>query len=200
MNLEPLDVRSAPRIAQIHTVALAGDFLPSLGAPFLTQLYRGILELELGFGHVAVDDSGVIGFVLGSVDTERLLRTVMMRWAWSLGWSMLPALWRRPALVKYALQTLTYTQREAAVSARAELVVIAVDAAKRSQGAGTALCEALEADFRRQGIREYKVTVNADNEGANRFYERQGLSLAYSFHLYDRLWNLYTRAVPAAAP
>jgi ribosomal protein S18 acetylase RimI-like enzyme len=194
MNVQPLTVDHAQRIAEIHAQALAGDFLPSLGIPFLAELYRGILGLGLGFGFVTVND-GVSGFVLGSDDTSALFRTVMLKRAIPLGLRLLPALVRRPALLRNIIQTFTYPEQEGKVPVAAELVVIAVDATVRGQGQGAALCNALEADFRRRSITRYKVTVNQSNDGANRFYQRQGFQLADRFRLYDRGWNLYTRTL-----
>jgi ribosomal protein S18 acetylase RimI-like enzyme len=196
MNVEPLTISHAQRVAEIHASALAGDFLPSLGVPFLAELYRGILGLGLGFGFVTTSESGVSGFVLASDDTSALFRTVMMKRAIALGMRLLPALVRRPTLLRNIIETFTYPEQEGKVPVAAELVVIAVDATMRSKGQGAALCDALDADFRRRAILRYKVTVNQSNDGANRFYQRQGFQLADSFRLYGRGWNLYTRTLP----
>ena len=195
MNVQPLERAQARRIAEIHAEALKGDFLPSLGVRFLTELYRGMLDLGLGFGFVAVESGRVVGFVIASEDTSRLFRSVMLRRALPLGWHILPALVRRPALLGNVLQTLSYTRQEEAVTVTAELLVIAVDPEQRSHGLGAALCRALEQEFRRRGRGQYKVTVNQGYDGANRFYRRQGFALAHSFRLYGRLWNLYTRTL-----
>jgi len=195
MSIEPLAAAHAPRIAEIHAEALAGDFLPSLGVRFLIALYRAILDLRLGFGFVAVDAGQVVGFVLASADTSALFRRALLRRGPALAWGLLPALLRRPALIGNLLQTFAYPQREGNVDAPAELVVIAVDAARRNSGVGAALCRALDEDFARRGVARYKVTVNADNAGANRFYRRLGFESAYSFTLYGRQWNLYTRSL-----
>jgi len=195
MNVQPLTIGHARRIAEIHAQALAGDFLPSLGVPFLTELYRAILGLRLGFGFVTGVDDWITGFVIASEDTSTLFRKVMLRRAVPLGLHMLPAVVRRPTLLRNIIETFTYPEQEGGVPIPAELVVIAVDASRRGHGEGAQLCAALDAEFRRRGITCYKVTVNQGNEGANRFYTRHGFELAYSFTLYKRSWNLYTRAV-----
>jgi ribosomal protein S18 acetylase RimI-like enzyme len=195
MTIAKLRVDHAARVADIHARALAGDFLPSLGVGFLTELYRGILGLGLGFGFATLVDNRVAGFVLASEDTSALFRTVLRRRAIPLGLRLAPALLRRPSLVRNIIETFTYPQHESAVPVSAELVVIAVDTAQRGAGIGAALCSALDADFRRRGITRYKVTVNQSNDGANRFYKRQGFELAHAFTLYGRAWNLYTRTL-----
>jgi ribosomal protein S18 acetylase RimI-like enzyme len=193
MRIEPMTLGHTQRMAEIHAQALAGDFLPSLGVGFLAELYRGILGLGLGFGFVAGDGKDIGGFVIASEDTSRLFRSVLMRRSIPLGLRLVPALARRPMLLRNIIETFTYPEHEGALPIPAELVVIAVDATRRGQGAGAALCAALDAEFRRRSIRRYKVTVNQSNDGANRFYVRQGFELAYSFRLYGRGWNLYTR-------
>ncbi len=195
MSVERLTIGHARRIAEIHARALAGDFLPSLGVPFLAELYRGILGLGLGFGFVTVSGAAVTGFVIASDDTSALFRTVMMKRAMPLGLRLLPALLRRPTLLRNIIETFTYPGQEGKVAIAAELVVIAVDATTRGQGQGALLCDTLDADFRQRGITRYKVSVNQSNEGANRFYRRQGFALADSFRLYGRGWNLYTRTL-----
>jgi len=195
MNVQPLTVEHARRIAEIHASALAGDFLPSLGVPFLSELYRGILGLGLGFGFISLAGEDVGGFVIASEDTSTLFHTVMLRRAAPLALRLLPAVLRRPALVRNIVETFTYPEQENAVPVKAELLVIAVDAVRRSQGIGAALGAALDAEFRRRAILDYKVTVNQSNSGASRFYVRQGFVLAHSFRLYGRACNLYTRTL-----
>jgi ribosomal protein S18 acetylase RimI-like enzyme len=199
MTIAELSIDHAPRVAEIHAAALAGDFLPSLGAGFLTELYRGILGLGLGFGFVTLAGDQVAGFVLASDDTSALFRTMLRRRAVPLGLRLVPALLRRPALMRSIIETFSYPEQEGAVPVAAELVVIAVDAAQRSAGMGAALCSALDDEFCRRGITRYKVTVNKGNDGANRFYKRQGFELAHSFTLYRRPWNLYTRTLACAS-
>lgn len=195
MNIEPLALAHAPRIAAIHASALAGDFLPSLGVGFLTRLYEGILSLGLGFGFVAREDGLVAGFVLGSEDTSVLFRQALLRRALPMGIAMLPALLRRPSLIRNIVETFTYPAQEGAAAVTAELIVIAVDAGWRSQGVGAALCAALDAEFKARRIAAYKVTVNQSNDGANRFYLRQGFAQAHAFRLYGRVLKLYVKTL-----
>ena len=195
MTVKPLALDHAQRIGEIHAQALAGDFLPSLGSGFLAELYRGILGMGLGFGFVAEEGGVVLGFVIASNDTSDLFRRVMLRRAFPLGLKMLPALIRRPVLIRNIIETFTYPKLEGEAAVSAELVVIAVDSSFRSHGLGAALCSALDEDFRCHGVTQYKVTVNHSNDGANRFYLRQGFQLAHTFRLYGRGWNLYTKAL-----
>ncbi len=190
-----MNVSHVERVAEIHAAALPGDFLPSLGVRFLSVFYRAALESKAAFGFVQTEGDRVSGFVLGSVDTGQLFRRVILRAAVPLGWSALPAVLRRPALLARVAETFLYPHREASAPEKAELVVIAVDSQRRSRGSGQALVQALDEAFLAQGVQSYKVTVLQSNPGANRFYQRLGFCLAGEFQLYDKRWNLYTRSL-----
>jgi ribosomal protein S18 acetylase RimI-like enzyme len=177
--------------ARLHAAALAGDFLPSLGIPFLTVFYRTAIEHGLGFGFMDFESEQPVGFVFASADTSVLFRRVVRRAAFPLGWAALPAVLRHPSLLLKVAETFLYPRREAAVAETAELLVIAVDNRKRSQGIGQTLVDELNRAFVKMGVRSYKVTVLQANTGANRFYSRNGFELAGSFHLYQRGWNIY---------
>jgi ribosomal protein S18 acetylase RimI-like enzyme len=179
-------------VARLHAAALAGDFLPSLGEPFLRVFYRAALESGMAFGFVDTVGKRVRGFVLGSLDTSSLFRQVVLRAAPELGRAALPALLKRPGLLLKVAETFLYPAREAEVRDKTELLVIAVEAEARSRGLGAALVQALNSAFRQHRARSYKVTVLQSNAGANRFYQRLGFQLCGQFRLYGKGWNIYS--------
>jgi len=188
----PLQREHAPRVAELHCAALAGDFLPSLGQGFLTVFYEGVLDLGVGFGFVAIEDGRPAGFVLGSADASVLFKRVVAGRAVTLGLRAIPAVIRKPALIANVLETFLYPGKESAAPEKAELVVIGFDAAYRGRGLGRGLVNALDDAFRAQGIASYKVTVLQANQGANSFYRALGFQPALEFELYKKKWNLYT--------
>jgi len=197
-----------PEVAGLQARALAGDFLPSLGEGFLRVLYRSILEGNLGFGWVCLQDVAdtehpadrvppkVVGFVVGCEDTSRLFRQAIARSWLQLGWSVLQSLVRRPALVGRVLETFFYPWKENSAPEKAELLVIAVDSENRGRGIGEALTQALNHAFWEKGIRSYKLTVLQSNQGANRFYHRLGFKIVGTFNLYGKDWNQYRFEIP----
>jgi ribosomal-protein-alanine N-acetyltransferase len=58
--------------------------------------------------------------------------------------------------------------------ARAELVSVAVDPAKRSKGAASALLESTLRRLRRRGVERINLVVRAGNRPAQAFYEKYG--------------------------
>jgi len=189
--LQPAHVTA---IARLHAEALAGDFLPSLGPAFLTTLYRGILELNLGFGFVAPGTAeDIAGFVIATDDSRSLFRKLITRRFFRLTWQVGVALLHHPRLVVRSVETFLYPSKEGTHTPAAELLVIAVNAGDRNKGIGVALVECLDESMHQRKIARYKVTVLAANEAAQRFYRRLGFVLATQFVMYGRPWNLFVR-------
>ncbi len=197
LEVEPLTGSHVPAVARLHASALAGDFLPSLGEPFLRTFYRSTLKSDLAFGFVQMEETGELaGFVLGSLNTSAIFRKIIRRNALRLGLSALPAVLRKPNLLLKVAETFFYPSREGATALQpAELLVIAVCAAQRSHGLGTGLVQALNHEFNQRGVNSYKVTVLQENQRANAFYQRLGFSLCGQFVLYGKGWNVYQTAI-----
>jgi ribosomal protein S18 acetylase RimI-like enzyme len=66
-----------------------------------------------------------------------------------------------------------------------ELLSIAVDGRLRSRGVGRQLAERILDGLARRGVREIKVVVGAENEEANRFYERIGFQHRANLFVHD---------------
>lgn len=108
--------------------------------------------------------------------------------------ALVTALIRRPRLIAYALETLSYGVKTSG-DVHAELIVIAVDPEVRSRGIGRRMLRGLQEELAARGIRRYKVTVHASMADAVRFYEQNGFTLESTFRLYGVAWDLYARAV-----
>jgi GNAT superfamily N-acetyltransferase len=180
--------------ARLHHEALSdGGFITLFGVGFLEELYTGILELGVGFLVVALEKERLAGFILACEHSDRLMWVVARRWYHFLP-RMVGPLLRRPALVRKVVQTLSYSRLQQ-TTARAELVVIAVQPELRSQGVGRGLLGVLADELSRRGVRAYKVTVHDVMERSNRFYRANGMELVHRFRLYDLVWNVYLKQI-----
>ena len=194
MNVVALQPGHVSAIARLHAESLSGDFLPSLGPSFLTTLYHSMLELNLGFGFVAPGTANdVAGFVIATEDSRLLFKQLITRRFFRLTWEVGVALLHQPRLLVRAVETFLYPSKEGARTPAAELLVIAVRAADRSKGIGVALVDCLDKSMRQRKIPQYKVTVLAANEAAQKFYRRLGFALAGHFVMYGAPWNLFVR-------
>ena len=77
--IKKMDEKHIVEVSQIHSEALSGDLLPSLGNDFLRILYKGLLENNQNFSLVYLIENKVIGFVLGSKNTNKLFKEVIKR-------------------------------------------------------------------------------------------------------------------------
>jgi len=205
----PMRRSHAADVAEIHTEVFSGDFLPCLGFDFLRVLYDSALAGGVGFGFVHVEDdqrSGpherarespstrfrlLRGFIFGCVDTRALFKHVLLHRTLALTWAALPAVLRRPRLLRYITETVFYPNKERRSPHLAELVAIGVEAAVRGRGIGERLVAELRRAFRQRGISSCRVTVLQSNEDANRFYGRLGFRRTSEFTLYGKRWNVY---------
>jgi hypothetical protein len=111
MNVRLASRRDSPRLARLHSVCSAkqpGGFMYGLGTPFLTEYYRVLIDEGSSVVLCAVDNSGqVIGFVAGALDAKTRL-AALKRNRGRLLIAALPALVRRPQLVREVYRRQTY--------------------------------------------------------------------------------------------
>jgi ribosomal protein S18 acetylase RimI-like enzyme len=186
-----LTAGDAGAVAGIDVEARAGDFLPSLGRPFLEALYGELLAGAQSWGHGVRAPSGeVVGFVVGCTDTEAVFRALSPARNGAMLAATARALLRRPGALIHMAESLFYTSREAAGDVSAELVVMGVRRDARSGGLGGRMVRALAAELRARGVTRYRVTVKEKNEAALRFYARHGFETSSRFRLYGEGWRV----------
>lgn len=197
MDVSVIDDAMHPLVTQaarLHLDALSyRSTITMFGERFLAELYRALLDEKNGFVVAAHEAGELRGFILGSVDSTRMMSAVPRRWRRFLP-LMAPALLTRPLLWPRLFQTLFYTRKEG-VDVHAELVVIAVVDSLRGKGVGRQLLQAFDNELSRRGIPRYKVTVHDAMTDSNRFYTQNGFQLASQFSMYGVPWNLYVQDV-----
>jgi ribosomal protein S18 acetylase RimI-like enzyme len=206
MNITTLATTHAVDAARLHVAGQPGTFLTRLGPEVLTVFYRALPQSATGFGFVLGVPAGeaqpptVVGFVAATTSTGRLFLELGTRHLRHFLPPLLRCYGRRPALVGQSLQTLCYpffahSQTVATQQPAAELLAIMVEPAYRSQGMGTQLIEELVRACQVRQIAALTVTVDSRNEGARRFYARQGFAEEHTFQLYGREMCQYQRPV-----
>lgn len=199
-----LSVHHASAAAQLHIAGQPRTFLTNLGPDVLTVLYRALPLSTLGFGFAAINCCHEIqGFVSATTSVGHLfieLGTRHIR-------QFLPPLFnrfvRQPTLLFRSIQTVLYPflvrdHHTTKAQSSAELLSIMVEPSRQNQGIGTALLQALVAECRNHAITQLDVTVDAQNYGAQRFYEQHQFAFQKQFQLYGRVMRLYQRAILAS--
>jgi ribosomal protein S18 acetylase RimI-like enzyme len=167
----------AAAAAALHASEISEGFLPSLGRPFLTRLYRRIVRSPESFLLVAADGESIVGFVAGTERVRDLYRSFLLHDGAIATLAALPRVvraWRR------VFETLRYPAGAGDAGARdlpaAELLAIAVAPAGRGQGTGGRLVAALTSELQRRGVGAVRVVVGAENGAAIGLYEHCGFT------------------------
>ena len=190
---------------RLHIAGQPGTFLTSLGPAVLAVFYRALPQSPVGFGFVARDDrytsatpgteaEGVIGFVAATTNTGRLFLELGTHQLPSFMPPLLRRFVQQPSLIGKAVQTVLYPllhRGDESTGNVAELLAIMVEPAWRSQGVGARLVTQLIDECRGRNLDALDVTVDAQNEGAQRFYARHGFGGQGRFSLYGRAMCTY---------
>lgn len=187
--IQRLELGHALVVAEIHIASQSGTFLTSLGHGFLTLLYDQISRSNYGNSYVALNSSEVIGFVVGTVHTKKLFKEVVLKAPFHFGWLVFKRAVSRPVLLWQAVKTLAYPSQSAKDLPEAELLALAVTPAWRNQKIGGQLMQRLVQSMEAAGIDKMSVTVDSNNDGALRFYQRHGFVPQSTFEMYDRPMN-----------
>lgn len=175
VRIRPARREDAMAMATLHREAMPTAFLPTLGDGFLRRLYRSMVG-DPGVVALVADDRGeVIGLAAAAASVEAFYRRFARREGIGAGLAAAPRL-ARPSVLRRAIETARHP-RAADGLPEAELLSIAVRRSRRSAGVGTSLVRDTMEELARMGVAECKVIVGADNQDANRFYERLGSHL-----------------------
>lgn len=205
MRIVDLAPAHAEEAARLHIAGQPGTFLSSLGPEVLTVLYRVLPQSSAGFGYAMMgtlsEDAreSLVAFVSATTSVGSLFVEVMTQRLGQFAPALMRCYARRPTLIWRSMQTLTYPLRaghgQGDVEQTAELLSIMVAPALRSQGIGSQLVTALVAECAARRIAWLDVTVDADNRGARRFYERHQFVVMRTFSLYGRTMCAYRRTL-----
>lgn len=190
-SLVPWAPQHADQVAAIHIIGQEGTFLTELGAVFLRALYAQMATSPLCYGYVAIDGEEVIGVVVGTVDSAGVFKELILRRGLRLVWPVFIAMIRQPRLIAQVFETLRYPDQHVLVEGEAELFFIGVRPERRREGVGVALFDALAGESARRGMGAMGLTVDADNQDAQRFYRDRGMASRGSFTLYGRAMHWF---------
>jgi ribosomal protein S18 acetylase RimI-like enzyme len=203
--ITPLTPSYARQAARLHIQGQPGTFLTSLGEDVLTVVYRALPQSHSGFGFAAVQltDQGTApagdGPLVGYISATTAIGSLFIEMASQrLGELLLPLMRRyiqEPGLAVRSLQTALYPflAHEDEGEPVAELLSIMVEPALRSYGIGALLMAGFLQECRSRSLRAVTVTVDAANDGAQRFYRRHGFSTWRDIMLYGRPMDILRR-------
>ena len=181
----------AEQLAQLHISALPESFLGSLGEGFLTLVYKQLISDTEIITVAEIKDDKVVGFITAGSG----LRRIYFKLIWKPLPTMMALLRSRISLqklggivevVRYTFSTRAPHKTAARTDISSELYLLAVDPQYRRRGIASKLLNELICSFSEAGIREFKVLVSEQLEGAQKFYEGHGLQRRSCFLHHGR--------------
>lgn len=199
MRTMPIKVEHAQAVAALHIQGIDKGFISSLGIKFVTALYEAIAQSSSSFGFTAEDDDGrVLGFVTFTSNVGKLYKAVVAKKGWRFAFLLVGRMFslRR---IKKVFETLFYPSRVKKMDLpSAELLSIVVDSHNYRAGLGTELVHKSFEECRRKGLEKVKVLVGADNEAANRLYQKCGFEFVGRIENHGVASNIYEVEVEKA--
>ncbi len=183
--------RDCPRVSELHRAAMGRSLWARLGAGFLTELYRGLIDSPyfLGFVYEESDENGiplVRGFIAGTTDTQKMLSEVFIKRWLVLGAASIPGLLRAPWLVAHLLTTGGYSSASGGDGIPGESLFCSFEPQLRGKRVAGHINKVLFDDLLARGHSKVKVTTESDNEGANRQLRSWGFESQGSFSFYGK--------------
>jgi ribosomal protein S18 acetylase RimI-like enzyme len=198
MRTVPLTVEHARDVAALHIQGIDKGFISSLGIKFVTALYEAIARSGTSFGYAAEDDGRVCGFVTFTTSLNRLYKSVIAKGGWRFA-VLLAGKMFSVRRIKRILETILYPSRvNKKQLADAELLSIVIHPEKCKQGLATELVRKSFERCRQLGLDKVKVLVGADNEPANRLYQKCGFAFVEQIENHGVPSNIYEADVNRA--
>lgn len=182
-------------LANLHLSEFKGDFLPSLGIEFLTQLYYDLYTNNRSVFIVEINKHKIVGYIIGVYKASNLISSIIRRRFLRYSLLLIPIVLKNPKLIFTILETFQYTKKNDIPSSDTELLVIAVIKQHRRNNIGSKLLRLLEKRFIRHNVREYRVSVNASNKIAQSFYQKNNFKKRREFTMYQKKWHVYIKTL-----
>ena len=187
------DKKMIDQVVSIHLETFPGFFLTFMGRGFLRQLYTSYCKHPESGLLVALENGEPVGFLAYSAALGQLYKYMIKTRLIPFGWYAAGAFFRKPAVFMRLVRAFLKPGESKREEAYVELASIGVKPETKGTGVGSKLIDDLKArvDFEKYAYINLETDA-VDNEGANRFYEKNGFTLCRSFETHEgRKMNEY---------
>ena len=197
-DLSAITAADVAELARLHRRAFPGFHLSALGEPFLIQFYHGFLD-DSSAVTVVARSSGrrLMGAVVGTTEPAGYFSRLLHRQWVGFALAAARAVVTQPSVAPRLCRAVMYRGDTPASQPGALLSSICVEPSLQGQGVGNQLIEAWTSRARDQGAPGAFLTTDAvDNDGANRFYVKQGWVLTDTYRTREgRPMNRYCKTL-----
>ena len=187
-DVRPVEERDLPNLVEVHLRQFPHGFYAQLGPAFKTRYLRQYFRSPGAIGLVAEqrDGSGLVGYLIGTVDDDAHHRFMHRSAAPALAAAGGSALASRPALWSYFLRQRAFwyarrfvtgvvrTRRPSGEPRQGELLYICTTEGNRRRGIGAALLRSYVEEAQRAHAAGLHLVSERDNTAAHEFYAHRG--------------------------
>lgn len=171
------------QIVQIHLDTFQGFFLTFMGRGFLKVLYGAYCEHNASGLLTATNEAGEpVGFLAYSEDLSGLYKFMIRKHLPAFFWYALGAFLRKSGIFLRLVRAFLKSGESVRTEAYVELASIGVRPDMKGRGVGSLLIDELKSRVNFERFAYINLETDAENnEGANRFYQKNGFCLARTF-------------------
>ncbi len=195
MQIIDLQKQHSFKVAQLHISGISSGFISSLGQGFVTALYGSIADDQNSFGFVAVEDDKVLGFVAFTTDLSKLYKYVILKKGLRFSFILVKKMFSLETIKKIWTNLFYPKKMKQMDLPDAELLSIVVSPEGRGKGIAKQLTEAGFKECKERGIGKVKVLVAADNQAANKLYQKCGFEFAALIDSHGVKSNVYVKTI-----
>jgi ribosomal protein S18 acetylase RimI-like enzyme len=171
--VEPLTDSHVDAVSNLHAQSLTG-LLRDLGGKALRAFYTGAIKSDYAIAFVIREQDVLQGFVFGSTNPPLLKQEILKNAFLATFLGVCLGVLRKPSTL-ISLWKSTRASGESSYDTEVpELTYLAVDEKCRTGGRGQQLLDRFGQALVERGVFAYELSVDADNEAAIDFYQRQG--------------------------
>ena len=193
-RIRPMQFRDATRVAELHHAAMGRSLWAQLGMPFLSALYRGLIDIPTFLGFVYVEDGEVRGFIAGSTDTGAMYGELTRRRGLFLAPFAAMGVLRRPHLALPLAQTGRYADASGLADVPGESLFCSFVPDLRGKRVSGHINKVLFDELLARGHAQVKITTEVDNQEANRQLQSWGFEDSGRFRFYGK--DMVTYVLP----
>ena len=189
----PLQKQYLKDVVKVHMQSFLSFFLTFLGPRFLKEFYGSFIYDQQGIGFVAVENSRILGVIVGPLNPEGYFKRLLVRKWYAFCFASIGAVLRKPKIIKRLFRALFYRGDAPQDAQRSLLSSIAVSPNAQGKGVGAALVQNWLEAVKSRGATGAFLTTDAHNsEKINSFYQKLGWKIESTYKTPEgRFMNRY---------
>lgn len=199
VRIDSINLEDKRQLAAMHVSGIETGFISSLGVDFVTALYEAITLNDESFGYVYRNESKILGFVVFTSSLKRLYRNLISKNGLKIA-SIISHIPISFKFIRKILEDIHYPSKSKHFDLPdAELLSIVIAPEGRGKGLASKLIKAGFEECKKRGIDKVKVLVAADNEPANKLYQKCGFDFVMEIDSHGVKSNIYVAEIEKVA-